>query len=461
MLGFWARVYALFNKVVGPVHSGLLWLGRNWARVRRILRVLRPAWLAGLLVLGVSAALHHPQALDALVDIAQKGALAENHVSLFLAVLAVALCGWYFPRALLYVKYWFTPEPDPPRAGDDRLPDLVDMDGLRVWVPRLLGFAPILSLALAFFRKDAVGFCVFYLLVAVVFGLFLRVRHKLIKKPGQLLPALPFGTAINLTLILLVSLVLLIVFLRSPVRFPQLLGPMAIVVYAAASWIAFGSAVLVYFTYRYEAPSMIVIGLVVIAIFGQWNDNHEIRRGTDDPVAWTRSPVDEHFGRWLRHRQEEWSKRFPGGEPYPVFLVAAEGGGIRAAYWTASVLARIEQENPGFACHVFAISGVSGGSLGGAVFTALTADALQDPGGYECNGSAVTNPPELLDRARQVLGKDFLGPALAGLFFPDLMQRFIPIGDRTFSGRFTFPDRAQYLERSWEVAWEDVTSSQR
>jgi hypothetical protein len=82
-------------------------------------RVLRPTWLAGLLVVGISIALQLSLALDALVDIAQKGGLARGHISLLLAVLALAICGWYFPRALLYVRYWFTP-PDQPHFNTAR-----------------------------------------------------------------------------------------------------------------------------------------------------------------------------------------------------------------------------------------------------------------------------------------------------------------------------------------------------
>jgi len=60
--------------------------------------------------------------------------------------------------------------------------------------------------------------------------------------------------------------------------------------------------------------------------------------------------------------------------PYPVFIVSAEGGGIRAAFWTAGLLCAIQDEEPGFANHVLGISGVSGGSLGAATFAALVAE---------------------------------------------------------------------------------------
>jgi hypothetical protein len=64
-------------------------------------------------------------------------------------------------------------------------------------------------------------------------------------------------------------------------------------------------------------------------------------------------------------------KKWPAGIKYPVFIVAAEGGGIYAASAAAMFLARLQDLELQFDDHVFAISGVSGGSIGAAVFQAL------------------------------------------------------------------------------------------
>jgi hypothetical protein len=58
-------------------------------------------------------------------------------------------------------------------------------------------------------------------------------------------------------------------------------------------------------------------------------------------------------------------------KPYPVFIIAVEGGGIYAASAASLFLARLEDRIPGFSGHVFAISGVSGGSIGATIFQAL------------------------------------------------------------------------------------------
>ena len=66
---------------------------------------------------------------------------------------------------------------------------------------------------------------------------------------------------------------------------------------------------------------------------------------------------------------------------------------------------------PDFASHLFAVSGVSGGSLGAVVFNALLAENVAYP---------------MENRAHDVLRQDFLSPTLAAMFFPDLFQRFWP-----------------------------------
>ena len=58
--------------------------------------------------------------------------------------------------------------------------------------------------------------------------------------------------------------------------------------------------------------------------------------------------------------------------PVPIVFVATAGGGSRAAYWTATVLGTLEDKTRReFSDHLFAISGVSGGSLGAAIFRTL------------------------------------------------------------------------------------------
>ncbi len=115
-----------------------------------------------------------------------------------------------------------------------------------------------------------------------------------------------------------------------------------------------------------------------------------------------------------------------------MIVVAAEGGGIRAAYWTAGVLARIQDEVPHFSSDLFAISSVSGGSLGAAVFSSLLAEGMSD---------------KLQQHASRILDEDFLAPAIAAWLTGDMLQRILPFP-------ISYLDRSRAIERSWELSWQ-------
>src|SRR5262249_39924113 len=104
--------------------------------------------------------------------------------------------------------------------------------------------------------------------------------------------------------------------------------------------------------------------------------------------------------------------------------------------------------------HVFAISGVSGGSLGAAVFTALARDAVDSGAArrLECaqdaehTRGATRAPGAYSSCVRTLLGDDYLSPVLAKLVAPDLAQRFLPIAIDAL-------DRSSALEGSWEASY--------
>src|SRR5581483_2786873 len=219
-------------------------------------------------------------------------------------------------------------------------------------------------------------------------------------------------------------------------------GAHTIFLFFAGTWIPFGT-VLVYVGARYRLPPMLTTLLVLAVLFSAVNDNHAIR--TDRRGAAPGAPPKS-----LRDQAHAWIALREKGNPkvLPAFFVAAEGGGIRAAYWSAAVLSALD-EIPGFSWHVFAMSGVSGGSLGEAVYAGLLAER-QAPG----DGSCVVREPRLLDCARGMLGQDYLSPALGVMLFPDLLQRFLFFPVPAF-------DRARALEASWEKGWRDRIGGNR
>ena len=113
------------------------------------------------------------------------------------------------------------------------------------------------------------------------------------------------------------------------------------------------------------------------------------------------------------------------------------------------------QKDGRFSDHVFAISGVSGGSLGGALFTALVAERQrgQLKTCTRPDGEPVTHSPTQ-NCAHNALDEDFLGPTIATMLYPDLAYHFMPAIELIAPQQYS--DRAVTLERGWETKWHEA-----
>jgi hypothetical protein len=189
-------------------------------------------------------------------------------------------------------------------------------------------------------------------------------------------------------------------------------------------------------------------GVIVLLATFDLNDNHAIQR---DPrkIPAAAQPVTAAFDHWLGEQLLQWENARRQGakakSKHPVYIVAAEGGGAYAALHAALFLAKAQDEFPAFAGHVFAISGVSGGSVGAAIFTSLLkvqTDRPKERGWY----SAATS---------ELLNADLLTPVVTATLFHDTFARLIPCLDDTL---YLCPtqalDRARAFEQSLEGAWE-------
>jgi len=347
----------------------------------------------------------------------------------------------------------------------------------RIWVPRLLGALPAAVVALGFAKvsfsggTQALGWTLrwqalcFALLAAVLLGFYWRRRilfANIVKvSPGAHLAALPRESVWIIGAAIALSYALLLLFVLSPVAAPRFLGAPAIFVLAATSLVLFGSIVLTYMPLMWGYSGLTLPVVVFALLISALNDNHRVRVAPTSPGQMTladRSSAAAHFRRWLATVEAEPAVAektssaqvcgdIPGNEVsasgedrHAVFVVAAAGGGIRAAYWTSVVLGTIADcvGIDTWRRHLYAVSGVSGGSLGAVVHVSEVVDAT--PG--------APAPPAAADRARRTLSEDHLSPVTAYLLFPDLLQRFLPYGLAAF-------DRARALELSWEGSAEE------
>lgn len=339
------------------------------------------------------------------------------------------------------------------------------------FMPRTLGFLSVLSVALgSISMAQHVQAGAYFLLAAILLALVwkyegrlrevleretrvvapAKINALLMRAPGE--PGLEFsfmGITRVLIVVLGLNCLLFFGFVVSPIGLPQWIGALAILLFAWSGWLVFGNVALTYIPRVNRAPTLVAVLFLWAVGISSCNDNHRVREVKDGALAASHAvKIQEHFEKWIHapERARNPKKR------YPVVIVAAEGGGIRAAYWTATLLAAIQEKEPAFARHVYAISGVSGGSVGAVVFDALLAQS-PNAGGKLCDvlEKAETGIEEC---AQQVLGEDFLSPALAAFLFPDLVQRFLPFPVDRF-------DRARSLETSWEDAWKNRMGNDR
>ncbi len=152
-------------------------------------------------------------------------------------------------------------------------------------------------------------------------------------------------------------------------------------------------------------------------------------------------------------------------------IVAVSGGASRAALWAARVLRDVENamppQGPGMP-GIFAVSSVSGGSLGAGAWISTLAG---QPDGQHCRTDPATEPTAAgstatrADRGLSALGGDVLAAPLAAMFVDDVPRAavgWLPAAYRRIlldrdppRGR----DRARVLERSFERLWNDATGA--
>jgi len=348
-----------------------------------------------------------------------------------------AFGAWYCSRVLLKRRF----------QGRFASPSLESDDlfthGVRIWLPRLLGAVIYAALAAYFLMAGDVMDGMVTLVIGLAYGAWVLYRRAIfpdLPPAAARVDELDGATHWTLALALVGSFALLIGILLSPVHFPRQLGAAPIALLALSSWMLFGTIVLVLMPKAYWLPSLALAPLVMALAAGNV-DNHEVRQVAPEPGVQRPASIQAAALRWLKNHESEFrDARKRGDAEFPVYIVSAEGGGLRAAYWTANVLGELELASGGrFSKRLFALSSVSGGSLAAAAFV-----AQRSTPGCTAPDANVRNC------MRWFLNDDFLSPVGAYMLFPDLMQRFMPLVPiRVF-------DRARGLELAWERSWEEA-----
>jgi hypothetical protein len=169
-----------------------------------------------------------------------------------------------------------------------------------------------------------------------------------------------------------------------------------------------------------------------------------------------RAPVREFFTKWATKCATD-----PNLPARPI-IVAISGGATRAGIWGAHVLTAVDAAAGVGNSGIFAVSSVSGGSLGAAAYMAIMR-AYDGPCQEPAFGPSRVGM--LLAKVNnEDLGGDALGPLLAGTLLSDAPRGlFSPVAAlvRLASGLQPHGgDRAEALERAFESLWaEDLRRS--
>jgi hypothetical protein len=463
----------IVRRILTPLRNA--WI---WVHVR--LLVLKPCRVATLMVVAALAFLIVAQGQDVMRALAEQQTHdrdAWQRFFFFGGAIAWSLYAWYWARVMLFLRFPGVPESDP------------HLQGLRIWAPRVIGFVAMLGVAAALYlasrgyaaeehpevKRLLLGYAFWCLVGSVVFLAAVSLRRSLFRLAYSKLKdlaitqgryAVPVVNVLNvrdsadevygtlnfvdltpltrwlLYAALAAAALFFVIFVFALQASAPVIGSAAIVLLAATGWIAVGS-VLDFIGMRLRYPAFLTL-LALAIVFSLWNDNHVVRT-LPAPQSAQRQDLRGALRSWLNRQQYQ-----PAGKDdmVPLYVVNAEGGGIRAAYWTATVLGEIHKRNHCFADQLFSISGVSGGSLGASVFVALLAEQRASGLVSPCRTrQGSTGAFDIKAKAQAILSEDFLSPAVASMLYPDLAQRllFWPIE------RF---DRALALEAAWERAWQ-------
>jgi hypothetical protein len=340
-----------------------------------------------------------------------------------LGLLFLALQAWSWSRLVITSNY-----------GTDR--DLWRPQWLLVWAPRVLGALPFAAAAAALWMNSATNtwFALALIALGVIFFVFVVWRQDIQRRlnRGGATGAFRLFQRYWVIFSLIAAAAAMVAATLWPVGFGVLLGAPGVVFFG----LGFIIPVIVLAIQIGASLRIPVVGALLAAavIFGLWVDNHAVGRRAFG-VA-TTGPTERPT---LAQAYELWRSAQPGGADAKktMLLVAVQGGASRAGYWTAVALSSLREtakaKGVDLDSHLFAISSVSGGSVGSVGYAAMLKSA-PDPADFNL-------------RLLRFTGQNALGPTMTGMLFPDLLQRFLPVA--------FLPDRAEALERSWESAWGD------
>jgi F0F1-type ATP synthase assembly protein I len=213
---------------------------------------------------------------------------------------------------------------------------------------------------------------------------------------------------------------------------------------------------------RYRVPVFIILVLFAVFIASPRNENHSVQmlnNPADTKMIIDRKVDSVYCSEWIDNKMKKGI--YDTSKQSTIFLIAAEGGGIRSCYWTYLVLQKLQNLQPSFYDHTFAATGASGGSMGLGFYYSYIYHNKN-----KLNSSKFLLSGDDSAQLDAICSGDYLSRVTYGFLYPDLIQRFIPWPieswdrakymansfDDGFSGKF-IPRRGNLLSRNYQEMW--------
>ncbi|MBN2444186.1 MAG: hypothetical protein JXJ04_22675, partial [Spirochaetales bacterium] len=435
-----------------------------WDVINRFLKILMTARISLIMVI-LSAILFFgvSQIKDAIIALGNFAALYQFIIT-SIAGFVLAFFIWYWARVFYYLDYW--PEALQPWEK-----------AIVVHTPRILGGTALVIFGIAFLSNGISLYhvsqtggiqlillgCVFFI-YTILFLFFVYFRRKMYHLQTEFIhlkhdtedeflsfSRLPLVTRLILITSTVFYLILLFLFIISPIKFTIFIGDGVTTLFLCLGiwlpvcyWILMGSK-------RTGLPLYLFL-FIIIAAFSLFNSNKNVRimNNPDEPVKRTQT-LYEYFEKWYTARQSEEQK----DTRLPLVLILSEGGGIRASYWGAGLLSALHEKHTLFSEFVFGIYGISGGTFSGTVFDTLIKFDKDFQDFYDKIPEQMKKKHNLSKDSiirylsNDIIGKDYLSPVIAAMFTSEIVQMILPFPVTQF-------DYAKVFEKTWEYHWNNA-----
>jgi len=357
---------------------------------------------------------------------------------------------WAWSRHSLNIRYQKSLQVDKASSASAQLSKY--QKSLITWLPRLNGFLAFVFAVIAAYKAGAIAVAWMLIFLSALFVFYVWARKKSTKGFIKRFFYTDFLWWHWRKISFLVAGVSAIAVNLIPLNISYHVGSGVLFFWGIACIIPVGSYICL-LGQKYKIPFMAIFLIIAPSTVAFFDQQHQVRlvegMGTDSEIKHSkqRPTIEDAYNRWRGDSETE----------KPMVLVATAGGGIRAGYWTAAVLSKLDQEssNNNFQSQLFAISGVSGGTVGASFYLAAKdslnqSDDLKEHCPNTASLKSDTYSQPWRERLLSSVNKDYLAPIVAAMLFTDLPQSLF--GDWFPS---SVSDRAEALERAWERGFCD------